>query len=70
VTERAFGGALRAPSAACGGCSQTASQFAPNARRVKNFHCLIYHGIVENSAVHGFHLCRFATLPLPNPADF
>jgi hypothetical protein len=51
VATRAFGGGQSPPSAAVGGCSQTAKQFAPNARNVKNFHCLIYHGSVEDSEV-------------------
>jgi hypothetical protein len=51
VPKRAFGATRSWPSAAAGGCSQTASQFAPNARNVENFHCLIYHGSVGNSEV-------------------
>jgi hypothetical protein len=51
VAERAFGGGLRPPSAAYGGCSQTASRFAPNARNVENLQCLGYHGIVKNPEV-------------------
>jgi hypothetical protein len=60
VAERAFGGALRAPSAACGGCSQTAAQFAPNARNVKNHHFTVYHGIFKNSEVEIFHKRDFS----------
>jgi hypothetical protein len=58
VAKRAFGGGLCPPSAACGGCSQTAAQFAPNARNVENFHCLLSHGIVRNLEVTNFHLCE------------
>jgi hypothetical protein len=55
--KRAFGGGRSPPSAAYGGCSQTAPQFAPNARNVRNFHRLIYHGIGMNLEVHVFHRC-------------
>jgi hypothetical protein len=53
-------GAKRARHAAASGKPREAgsaqSKIARRARNVKNFHCLIYHGIVVNLELQIFHL--------------